>query len=281
MNDATSALSTVTRYAGALGIDLPAPVVEVVQLQAAISQALQAEPMTTLLTDIATGKLKPAEVHDAIAATVRAKDITERRSSLAPDLDQALGRRARAALQDQGDEIVRRARPAFDQAAATLSTSVEALGVDVTTAALATASPGAIEAWQGRAAAVATLDACRRLRDALGAAGYGRTGDLAALPVTGYIASAKNAADLGRAGQAFRGADRFATVVAAGFTLRFNTAAEAAEVAAIATAATARAAEEAKAKAKEEAKNDPRLKAFNDYADRIAGEYAARAKTPA
>lgn len=266
MNDALSALLTLTRHSDALGVQLPPPVVEVVEMQAAISDALLAEPATSLLADLASGTLKRAQVKAAIAATVAAMEITERRHALAPDIEQALGRRARAALQSEGDEIIRRARPAFDQAAATLTASVESLGLVVDMAALATASPGVIEAWQGRAGALSTLDACRRLRDALGAAGYGR-GDIA--PVTNWIASAKNSGHLAGAVQAFHGADRFAGVVAAGFQLRMNTTAEAAEVAAMVSAATARAAEEAKAMAKVESQNDPYVRELARYSDSL------------
>jgi hypothetical protein len=206
----------IARHLGALGVAVPEGVQRVLDLDAALVAAATADPLDVIRAGILGGTLTPAKapkaLGDAASAMLAVEKAEDARRALLPTLDLV----ARQALAADAERIVADLRPAFDDAAARLVADLAVLGPEPDKRALTT--PAGAHAWHDREAALAVLADVHTVRTDLAEVGHG--GAEAGWYVAGHLDGALPANPW-----------RWWDVIAAGYTLRLNTAAEADAVA--------------------------------------------------
>lgn len=250
----------LARQLAALGVDLPAEAKRALAVFAAAMAAAEASPAEDLRLAFEAGKITPQNAGRMVQEAARNENARTAALGLARDLDRPVSRAATRALAEDGDRIVTELRPAFAAAAETVRRAAETFAPDADPATVLASAPDAAALWQQLAAAAQTLDAICGVRIGLAGCGYGNASPV----VAAFVTAVADTAALRKA-EALHGnspgvGGMWHALIAGGFELRLNTAAEAAAVIAKATAADAssRRAEEARTAAA----NQERAKAW-------------------
>lgn len=239
-------IEKLTAHLAALGIDAPAEVVAVQEIRVALGTLRTNPPVFTFEHDIATGAISAKNCVKRVQEAAAALAAHEKAVEVCQVVEPALARRERRALVDAGDDLVIAMRPAFDQAAAAAG-FVSRFGSDPDAAAVLSAGGGS-DVWRQYQAALVVFDATHRVMDALAEARY-----CADPRVSWYVEAIT---DSSRAVSTFSNSGKgIAALLAQGYKLRLNLAAEAVAVVANVAAVRARRDEaEAQAKADEKAR---------------------------
>lgn len=218
-----SSTASILKNLEDVGVTPPADLQKIREAEQAIDALVNAKPTTGLVDAIYEGKLTPKQLTtqatDAAATLVYAEKLRDVRNAAAG----AFEKRRRRLLRDHGAELIEALRVPFDQAAASLVSTIEIIGVAPNVKAVQSqAGPAAAVAWSTRTEAEGTLGMTRRIVNNLATVGYGNA--RMARPVARYVAEAKGLDELDRAGALLT---QGWTALAAEFALRLNTPEEA------------------------------------------------------
>lgn len=218
----------IAKQLRALDIEVPKDIEAVIATRLAVNTAFSTDPVKALATDLLAGAVKPKDVTARVLAASAELVQREKAGEVGRDLDSTLERLARRATLSEADNIIVKARPAFDAAVAAIVEATQLFGSDPDERSVLALGPSAVEAWNRRRAAVEMLKSVRRLRVALRDAGHG-DGDARQVEVTWFIATARTQADIDQAAQVHNGkGEGLVNLAASGIPLRLNTPAESA-----------------------------------------------------
>lgn len=205
----------------ALGVALPPHLAEVQAIDLALGILRTAAPSGDFEEDVKAGRITAANVTERARAAAIEMVTHAKARELANAAHDALNARKNQALAADGDAIIAAMVPAFELAAKDLAAFVERFGADPAAEAVLAAEGGS-EAWQARSAALATFDRVRRVAFDLFGPYFGTEAP------TWFIASAADTEALRLARNVYsHTAVGFIALIAAGFTLKLNTAVEA------------------------------------------------------
>lgn len=239
----TSHPRTITDLA-AFGVKIDQEVTNAMALLDAARATTLRNPTGDLAAAYDAGTLTLDNIAEQITTAATIAAASERVHLAANTIEQCVHGTIRAWIRANADTILKTLRPQFDQAAAIVQVAAKHFAPGATDKQILAGGSPAVVAHEKLAAALMTLGQIRALRVNVGECA--RWGEQDA---SWYITGAKDMADLDRAHFAYTGTgDGFHALAYAGFTLRLNTPAEAAKVAAGAQATT----DQAEAKAREE-----------------------------
>lgn len=218
----------------AAGVTVPKHVSAALDLLKTARETMLTDPTAGLRDEYDAGTLTTTNVAERMihAATIAA--AAERLRLALVTIEQAVTRTVNVWLKTDADKIVTALRPAFDEAAAIVQTAGAHFPPHASAAQILDGGAAAAAAHEQLAEALAALDHLRNLRVSVAyAAGEGEQ------DASWWIADARDAGALEQAQRAYYGSgNAFHALAHEGFTLRLNTTAEAARVAAGARAAT-------------------------------------------
>lgn len=218
------------------GVKLDPAVAEAMAVIEEARDVRNARPLEDLASKYARGEVTSRNTREQIIEAATLAAGSERIHLAAAQIENAACGTLRAWVKKNSDQIVDQLRLAFDQRAAHVAVAAHYFPPDATPAQLVAAGAAAVEAHEGLDATLSTLNTLRSLRvEVADCAGFGADEQDA----TWWIAGARDAASLEHARRLFHGVgNAFHALAHAGFTLRMNTTAEAAKVAAGARAIT-------------------------------------------
>lgn len=243
----------------ALGIEPPAGVTRVRDIDTALEEVIATDPTEGLAAGITDGTLTPAKaakaLHSAAAEMAAHQFAAEVRNRLAPTLD----RTARQALAADADRVLADLRPVFDAAVTAVAEGIATFGT--TPPKELTRSPGLAALWERTVQAREHLRAVVAARTMLAEVGYGP----ATLSPVWWV---NDEADLDRAPQ------KLEDTIAAGITVTLNSADEIARLTAARDDAAERAAAEREERKRQQRENDPMVRALDRARQRTAAHAA-------
>lgn len=211
-----------------VGVKTDATVEEAIALIGVVRAAKNTAPVADLVAAYASGEITTENAAQAIIDTATLAVASERITIAADAIEDAASGTLRRWLATREDQIVKAMRPAFDAAAAQVQVAGTHFPPGVSDAHLIALGSKAVIAREGLDEALDVVSKIRGLRvDVADCAGF------AGQDVTWYIEGARDLDHLDAAHRAYTGTgNAFHALAAQGFTLRLNTRAEAAKVAA-------------------------------------------------
>lgn len=234
-------ITDYTRFLAALaahGVTLDETATEALAVIKAAQAARDAQPMNDLRARYAAGEVTSDNAEGLIIEAAVLAAGADRIRQAAAEMEGAASGTLRRWVGANADRIVKELRPAFDKAAAHVAVAGRHFPPGATPAQLVAAGSDAVAAHEGLDAALSTLDTLRTLRvdvaDCAGNTEQDVTWWITPTPTHPLDREAQDNAE-----RLFKGAgNAFHALAHAGFTLRMNTTAEAAKVAAGARAIT-------------------------------------------
>jgi hypothetical protein len=211
-----------------LGVAVPRPFADAAALAHEVHKVVAAQPTTDLRADVLAGRVTAGNAADKINDCAMQVVVADNARQVARDLEHPMEQRARDLCARLGDDIVVSLRPVFDDAAARVAVALDELGPRPDRDTVLSAGPLAREAWSRREQAATVLADIRRIVIDL------RGGELAR--PAWFLAEADSVDVLAAAQAAMR--NHIANLIDAGYAVRLNTTAEAAQLAAGAQLAT-------------------------------------------
>ena len=225
-------LMYLDRVCTTLDIDLPEEFNRALAvLRAGLSAASQ-HPAHQLVAMFEDGTLTAATVGAEVRRAAVDLTVQQNALSLVRDLTIPLGKHARKAIRDHGDDLVTQLRPRFDHAAEQLMVAAGLLGPDPSAEDVLHRGAAAGDAWRSLSGHAETLDTINAARVQMMLFGYAPTENRAALFVEGSTIATPKA--MAAANEAYLGptgpGGRFFALASAGHRLRLNLAQEVAEI---------------------------------------------------
>lgn len=216
------------------GVTIDKSVTDALALLAAAREVVVTDPTADLRTEYEAGALTVDNVRERMITAATVAAAAERIRLAAQTIEGSVSGTVNAWIRANGDSIIKQLQPKFTEAAAVVQVAGQHFAPNATAETILKGGAEAAAAHEKLSQALATLDHLRSLRMSVADV----TGD-GPQDATWWIDSARDVAELDRAGYAYRGSgNAFHALAHAGFTLRMNTTADATRVASGARATT-------------------------------------------
>jgi hypothetical protein len=217
-------LQTIGTEFERLGLTVPEPVARTLAVYREVTAVATADPLAELRASVANATVEPDTIGAELDAAAVALARKDQGHTISTSLSGAFNQAARLLAVHQGDAMITALRPTFDQAVGQFADAVDLLGPNPEPAMIRGAGPKTALAFGTFDEAKGTLAHVHRARTRLAGLGYAPTHrqQCGVWYLEGPPAMLEEANDVYRQAHG----DKFAAMLAAGLTLRLNTAAE-------------------------------------------------------